>query len=272
MPSNFHLRSSENGISAAIALRQLTDFVAGFEPSADLIQQRSFEIHQAVLSDSPYIREGNFETIHSRDLALLFRVYDQQCFAGLLHRALDGTSLNFHLSTRMTSAGGKTTRRRWPDGKVSFEISIACSLLFSGFRQADRTVTACGIVCTDRLQAMQRIFEHELIHLVEQLCWTDSNCSSARFQNIARRHFLHESHTHELVTWRERAVQSGIVPGTEVSFVFEGRTLSGRVNRITKRATVLVEDQAGRLFSDGRRYTTYYIPIDWLSIAQQENK
>jgi hypothetical protein len=154
------------------------------------------------------------------------------------------------------------------NGEVRYEISVACSLLFSGFRATDRPITVCGLACTDRLEAMQRIFEHELIHLVEQLCWENSNCSAARFQDIARRHFQHESHTHQLVTWRERAVKSGIVPGGRVSFEFEGRRLAGRVNRITKRATVLVEDPAGRLFSNGQRYKTYYVPIHWLQTVE----
>jgi hypothetical protein len=35
----------------------------------------------------------------------------------------------------------------------------------------------------------------------------------------------------------------------------------GLVNRITKRATVLVEDAEGQKYSDGLRYKTYYVPI-----------
>jgi hypothetical protein len=46
-----------------------------------------------------------------------------------------------------------------------------------------------------------------------------------------------------------------------VTFLFEGRPLTGRVNRLTKRATVLVEDPEGERFSDGRRYRKYYVPI-----------
>ena len=37
--------------------------------------------------------------------------------------------------------------------------------------------------------------------------------------------------------------------------------LAGRVNRITKRATVLVEDIGGQPYSDGLRYKIYYVPI-----------
>jgi hypothetical protein len=40
--------------------------------------------------------------------------------------------------------------------------------------------------------------------------------------------------------------------------------LVGMVNRITRRATILVEDSRGKRFSDGRHYVKYYVPIQQL--------
>ena len=111
-----------------------------------------------------------------------------------------------------------------------------------------------------------------MVHLIEQLCWQTSNCAAPRFQDIARRHFLHRAHTHKLITRRERAAQSGIRVGSRVTFLFEGRPLTGRVNRLTKRATVLVEDPEGERFSDGRRYRKYYVPIVHLSFNRTSGK
>ena len=51
-----------------------------------------------------------------------------------------------------------------------------------------------------------------------------------------------------------------------MTFIYEGRPLTGRVNRLTKRATVLVEDAEGERFSDGRRYRRYYVPIVHLQL------
>ena len=126
---------------------------------------------------------------------------------------------------------------------------------------------SCGLECADRLEALLHIFEHEIVHLAEQLCWQTSDCAAARFQDIARRFFLHRAHTHNLVTRRELAANSGIRVGSRVTFAFEGRKLSGRVNRITKRVTVLVEDAEGQPYSDGFRYKTYYVPIALLQPA-----
>ncbi len=144
---------------------------------------------------------------------------------------------------------------------MRFEIAIASGMLFDGFRDPEHRVKVCGLECANRLDALQRIFEHELIHLVEHLCWETSNCSRERFQEIAARLFLHREHTHNLMTRREMAARSGILRGSQVSFDFEGRRLSGRVARITKRATVLVEDPSGARYTDGRNYRTFYVPL-----------
>jgi hypothetical protein len=98
-------------------------------------------------------------------------------------------------------------------------------------------------------------------------CCAGTDCRGARFEDIARRFFLHEAHTHELITRRERAAEGGIRRGTRVTFPFAGRRLTGVVNRVTKRVTVLVEDPDGVPYSDGRRYKTYYVPIAHLQMA-----
>ncbi len=232
-----------------------------------MILGHAHQIRRDLLSSSRYIRQPNFTAIHPHDLEFLFANYDERFFAGLYRRALDGTSLGFRLSPRMTRSGGATTRYRARTGQVSYEIAIAISMLFDAFRDADRRITVCGLECQDRLAALQRIFEHELVHLAEYLCWDHSDCTAERFQGIAGRLFLHRAHTHALVTRQERAAAAGIRVGSRVSFIFEGKRLIGRVNRITKRATVLVEDPTGVKYSDGLCYNTYYVPISWLEPA-----
>jgi hypothetical protein len=238
-----------------------TNAVVSLMPPEELIQQRVRQIHQDLLAYSRYVREPNFTVIHPRDLEFLFAAYDERFFAGLCQQALNEARIRFRLSARMTKAGGTTKRFTAPTGMVSYEIAIAGSLLFDGFGKMDRRVTVCGLECGNRLEALQRIFEHEIVHLSEELCWGSSDCTAARFQDIAKRVFRHRAHTHDLVTRRERAVASGIRVGSRVTFVFEGSRLTGRVNRITKRATILVEHPTGQQFSDGLRYKTYYVPI-----------
>ena len=248
--------------SAAAAL---IEAIWSFESTAETIRDTVRQIHDAVLERPVYIRVANFTAIHVQDVEYLFNEYDSRFLQNTCRKALNGERITFTLSSRMTSTGGKTSRIFVrPTAQVKYGIAIASGMLFDSFGTNDRPITVGGIECRDRLEALQQIFEHELVHLVEFLCWQTSNCAAPRFQSIARRLFLHESHTHDLITRRERAADSGIRVGSRVSFEFEGRQLTGRVNRITKRATVLVVDARGHQFADGVKYRVYYVPISLL--------
>ena len=247
--------------------RSLADILLQVNLPEEIVGNRVQLIQREILTHSRYVREADFRSIHDDDLDFLFKRYDEQFFGRLCQSALEGRPLHFKLSRRMTRAGGKTACYTTRSGEVSFEISIASSMLFDGFGATDRLVTVCGIECRSRLEALQRIFEHEMVHLAEQLCWGTSNCSAPRFQDIAARFFLHRSHKHALITWRERAAEAGIGIGSLVVFDFEGRQLAGRVNRITKRATVLVPDPQGTGYTDGSKYSRYYVPLTGLSLA-----
>jgi hypothetical protein len=178
---------------------------------------------------------------------------------------LSRPALQFRLSKRMTSAGGKTTRFKPRGGPVFFEIAVSTTLLFQTFHDVERPITVAGIVCRDRLEALQRVVEHEIVHLIEMLLWTHSSCSANRFQSIAARAFGHVEHTHQLITPRERALRKfGIRTGDRVRFELDGAPMVGVVNRITRRATVLVEDPRGMRYTDGKRYAKYYVPLAML--------
>ena len=240
------------------------------EPGEAAVRAWTDEIGRDLLNRSAHLHEPNFSKIGPDDLASLFSAYDGRFLDDLCGRILGPDTLSFRLSGRMTRAGGKTTRFERRGGAPRFEIAVATSILFDGFGEDDREVTACGLPCRNRLEALQRIFEHELVHLAEMLCWGASHCGRSRFQGIARRLFLHRAHTHQLITRCERAAQEGIVVGARVAFAFRGRPLTGRVNRITKRATVLVEDARAPRWSDGRRYQRYYVSLGKLRLADPE--
>ena len=105
---------------------------------------------------------------------------------------------------------------------------------------------------------------------IEMLLWTTSSCLVRRFQSIALRFFGHTTHTHELITPAERAfAEFGIKPGDYVRFRFKGGDYTGLVNRVTKRATVLVQDTRGRRHRDGNRYATFYIPVESLEALRR---
>ena len=238
--------------------------------SPDEVASKTLEIKESVLRESQYLDTENFSDIGPDDLQRLFDQYDHLFFENNCRQSLGGNPLGFRLSQRMTRSGGKTSRREIRNfiGKVvskEYEIAVSETLLFQAFEGNHRPVVICGIECENRLEALQRIMEHEITHLVELLIWSKSSCSATRFQSIANRFFGHTHHRHHLITPREHAfTKYGIKTGDKVSFQFEGRDYTGLVNRITKRATVLVEDKHGEPYINGKRYRKFYIPIEML--------
>ncbi|GIX00138.1 MAG: hypothetical protein KatS3mg111_3470 [Pirellulaceae bacterium] len=113
------------------------------------------------------------------------------------------------------------------------------------------------------MEVLQRVMEHEIVHLVELLVWGESRSGAERSGSIAERFFGHTDHRHQLLPRAERVLDAqGIRPGDWVAFEHHGREHVGRVNRLTRRVTVLVEDPQGRRYSDGRRYAKFYVWAD----------
>ena len=205
-------------------------------------------------------------TIEQR-IGELFELYDELYFGSLLCQCVDRDQLSFRLSRRMTRAGGKTTRWTYANrpGVARYEIAVSTPLLFQSFNDPEHKVKVTGLECDSRLDGLMRVMEHELVHLIEMLVWSDSSCAMHRFQNIASRFFGHTDHRHELMTPRDAAVVNYVIKtGSRVRFDYEGNKLEGIVNRVTKRATVLVAHPQGERYSDGVRYVKFYIPVSAL--------
>lgn len=250
---------------------EMRTLVENKKHAPDEIAAKQREIYETVLRESGFLDAGNFTTIHPDDIERLFDLYDELFFAGGCRQLLGDAPLEFRLSKRMTQAGGKATRRGYRDRRggeirLEYEIAVSTTLLFQTFQEDHRAVVMSGIDCRDRLEALQRVMEHEMTHLVELLIWEDSSCAAPRFQSIANRFFGHTDHRHQLITPREHALTKfGVKMGDRVSFRMDGRQYVGRVNRITKRATVLVEDMGGQPYSDGKRYRKFYVPVRMLT-------
>jgi hypothetical protein len=229
---------------------------------------RNKKIAERLLQSSSTILTPNFSDVTREDVQRLFNSYDELYFDDMLKRTLGDTPLKFRVSSRMTRAGGKTgSWRKNRNAPIErFEIVISSTLLLQTFNddQTDRPIHVTGLECHNRLDALMRVMEHELIHLSELLGWDSSSCTQDRFQTFAWQTFGHTDHQHELITPREYAASRGIGSGAWVRFVSEGKSLEGIVNRVTRRATVLVPDASGERFSDGNTYRKYYVPISIL--------
>src|SRR3989442_8731025 len=163
------------------------------------VLRKTRAIYRATLRESRHIRASNFTAIAAEDVERLYRLYDETFFNGLFQRLLsqDGEGgLTFRVSSRMSSAGGKTIRaeRRVPAKEgvktvFAYELAVSARLLFQTFQGEERAVIAAGLPCADRLEALQRIVEHEMVHLLELLVWRGASCDRARVPRLGRNPF-----------------------------------------------------------------------------------
>ncbi|MGL4550250.1 MAG: SprT-like family protein [Gemmataceae bacterium] len=213
----------------------------------------------------------DFTALGPDDLAGWFDGYDGCFFSGRVRAMLDAcrAPLGFAVSPRLTRSGGVTKQLR-PRGArprpmlagARYQIALSGPLLMGSFRDVARKVEVNGLECADRLDAALRVFEHELLHLIEMLEAGSSSCDAAPFKGAALGLFGHLRTKHDLVTQSERAKELfALKVGDRVRFAFAGAERVGILNRITQRATVLVEDAKGEPYRDGRRYVKFYVPL-----------
>lgn len=254
--------ATQNPALMALGRHLHTLHTRGFDPARAGAASR--RVGAELLAVAPHLGAVPLQALAPADLWLLLHGYDHEFFGDRLVAALGPEpreTLTLRLSPRMTSAGGKIFyfHRRTP---CRYEIAVSSHLLFANFAGEGTPVSVNGLTCYTRLDALQRIFEHELVHLVELLLWGRTSCRQNAFRALAHTLFGHTEVTHRLPTPRQRAWQDHqLRPGDPVQFLFQGRRLHGFVNRITKRATVLVPDLTGQPYTDGGRYTKYYVPV-----------
>mmetsp|Transcript_21752 Transcript_21752/g.38602 ORF Transcript_21752/g.38602 Transcript_21752/m.38602 type:complete len:215 (-) Transcript_21752:375-1019(-) len=185
--------------------------------------------------------------------------------------------VSFRVAPKMTQRGAHMlTDSRTP---LKHEIAVSDTLLIRSFsagtrargRNNRREVTVNGCKCRDMVSALVRLIEHEMLHLLfvcenmPEACRTQTH-HGPLFRAAARRIFGHKDYRHDLITPQEDAHHKGVEAGCQVKFKFKGEMLQGRVNRVTKRATILVKCDSrhpeAREFSDGKFYRKFFVPVD----------
>lgn len=232
------------------------------------------KISQLLIQSSDDIKSLNFSSISTKDLQLLFELYDLLFFDNWFKYNYKGQIL-FSLSKRMSRSAGLTICPRniskIKQENVIIEIRIGINLIFN-YHATERMKTVSGITSGSSLEALQLVFEHEICHLAEFLLFNKSSCKNKRFKNIAHNLFGHTDSYHKLPTNTEIAAeQLGFKLGAEVLFYYKGKEIRGILYNIRKRAIIFVIDKNG-IYSDkkGIRYTKYYVPLK--SLKQSAEK
>ena len=234
------------------------------------------QVHRAAVETAACTMSANLgkrpiEVLSSSDLRIAFTQIDKTFLAGSVEELIKTSrdSINFRLSRRMTSSGGSTTTRTMnrENSQMRYDIAIAGTLIYQTYASS-KQATVCGVACETMLSALLRVMEHEMLHLIEMMLWNESSCAQARFKSMANRIFGHTASSHRLLTAQQAAhEQHGLRVGDQVLFELVGIRYAGTINRIQRRATVLVESDRGEPYSDGRRYAKYYVPLNLLRRA-----
>lgn len=240
--------------------------------SVEQSEARRERIRHQILSTSRSIQIPNFVHFNDQDLWTLYEQYDRLFFENQLGKTLSEQSdrpLVLKFSGRLRSSGGVTRRNRYPGRPgFGFTIEVSRNILLENFRTPCQTATVTGRLCSDRLDALMRIMEHELLHLAEYLTFDQSSCSGSRFRATAYALFGHTAHRHTMTTRRSRVLASTpFRPGHRIRFTLNDQTFQGIINRIHTRATVLVESSQGQRYTDGKKYLKFYVPIRCLQIS-----
>lgn len=232
------------------------------------IKYKRLEVFRLLIESSSNIKSGDIDAISTADLQLLFQLYNQIFLDNWFNINYRGKFI-FSLSRRMTRCAGYTkcpkNKEKIKPEELSLEIRIGVDFFFQ-YDQVEGSKDVGGIPTNNSLEALQLVFEHELCHAIEYICFGKTNCRAKRFKSIAGNLFGHTGEFHNLPTNRLIASQQmGLKPGDNVSFSFKGNKLYGILYRINKRAVVMVKDKQGHFVDKhGSRYTKYYVPLSVL--------
>ncbi|MBU3153420.1 hypothetical protein [Clostridium estertheticum] len=235
---------------------------------SEIIIKRN-NIRDLFISKSKNVKTGDIQCMSNDDLKILFHLYDEEFFDFYFRRNFKGT-LKFSLSTRMTSAAGKTIYSRkiklLEGSEETYEIRMGIKFFFQYYK-VERDKIVSGIKTKDSLEAFQIVFEHELCHLIELHLYKESSCKKIRFKTMVHNMFAHTDVVHQLPSQKEIISEKyGLIIGQKVSFLNDGNKYNGFIYKINKRATVMVKDNKGTYRDEiGNKYCKWYVEFGKLN-------
>ncbi|MGD9569559.1 MAG: hypothetical protein AB7V48_14820 [Sedimentibacter sp.] len=230
------------------------------------INEKRAVIKALLFDKSANIKTENFKKLSEKDLIILFELYDEIFLKGWFKHNFKG-KIKFILSRQLTRAAGNTRTKKnisqIPNEDIEFEVKISLNHL-GNFNKIDRSKYVGGIEANSVLESLMLVFEHELCHVIEFLIMKKSSCKKKPFKDLIYNLFGQTESTHKLVGVNEVTAQEfGLKPGDSVKFLYNGKYISGFIQRINKRATVMCPDKHGNYIDKlGRHYKKFYVTLD----------
>lgn len=241
--------------------RRLDEYLRGTEPGDGLREA----LRAMMLKDPRGVPRPDFPPQRPDVLQFMAQLYDQAYFGGALSDALAQACdqpWGVAISPRMTRRSARTGRARRGGSRAGYLLTLSSLLFVDGLFPGPRGTRLFGRYCEDRLDLLQRVLEHHLLHVAEELAYGKTRCGQERFQRLAFGIFGHTEFDEGLPSFADNAEEAfGLRVGDRVSFELEELPYEGVLERIGKRATVQVEHEEGEEHPDGKRYLKARVPL-----------
>lgn len=191
------------------------------------------------------------------NLSELKDLYDKYFFSNRIQKQLEQTNstLNFVFSQH-TKTGGSCSKRG-----SDYVIKIPIVLFQNLFRNGEKNLLVNGISCTTKLECLQIVFEHELIHLFMFLYYDDHKSSYGQsrdtftshgelFRSITYMYFSHTDYKHSLFSGEasDKIKKEDITLGARIKYQSKGNEYYGKVSKINPKRAKIVHDD-GKIFN-----------------------
>lgn len=170
-----------------------------FVPNTDEVNRKKALVYNEMLArcGDEITREGDFQGITAEAVAIMLDIIDREFFGRAITDVFLHHRRNIYVrvvgDAELPGQGGSFSR----SGDNHF-ISINIELIRRAFNEvgANGQVMICGCLCSTKLEVLQRLLEHELIHLVVYTNWLLVAPHGDEFVAVGFTFFRHTTVTH----------------------------------------------------------------------------
>lgn len=188
-----------------------------------------YDTRRKLISDTLVTPENKYAdvTLFPNLLDNMYKLYDYYFFSNLISNSLAkvGGSAIFKFTDRMTSTGGSCGIV----GRCTYEMKISSDRLNKLTPENISNVHANGITPINKIEALQLIFEHELVHMILQMFSIAKEMHGPFFQKIALNLFGHTDFRHGITDSRLSGSNINNIRVTKDQ-LYVGQTISYKSN------------------------------------------
>lgn len=220
-----------------------------------------YDTRRKLISDTLVTPENKFTDIRLFPGILdnMFKLYDYYFFSNLITNSLNkmGGSTIFEFTDKMTSTGGTCSQI----GRCQYKIKISSDRLNTLTVENISNIHVNGITPIDKIEALQLIFEHELVHMLLQMFSLVNEMHGPFFKTITANLFGHTDFRHGITERRlignipsfsQRVTKDQLFVGQTVSYKSKtGEIVTGIITKLNPKRAEMKTSLGGKLVPYG---------------------